>query len=122
MNFDPNRKAVGSTRGSANLVRRGFRKLQSSLREEPEPHEDEPPTSFAYVSITSVRVILIVAISTISGGLVVLLGEAVFGSAIEGLIEKVLEGRISIAKAVTYLLLALLGGGIVAWRMFKDEG
>jgi hypothetical protein len=121
MSFDPKRKAIGSAKSSANLVRRGFDKLQSYLQEEPEPPEDEPLTSVAYISTTSVRVILIVAISTISGGLVVLLGEAIFGSAIDGLIEKVLESRITIAKAVIYLLLALLGGGIVARSMFKNK-
>lgn len=119
MSFDPKRKAIGSTKSSGKLVRRGFEKLQSYLHEEPEPPEDEPLSSFAYISITSVKVLLIVAISTISGGLVVLLGEAIFGSAIEGLIEKVLESRISMATAVIYLILALLGGGIVAWQMLK---
>lgn len=121
MSFRPPRKAIGSTKSSANLVRRGFEKLQVYLREEREPPEDEPPTSFVYVWTTSVRVLLIVAVSTISGGLVVLLGEAIFGAAIEGFIEKVLESQVTIAKAVIYLLLALLGGGLIAWKMFKNK-
>ncbi len=90
MSFSPRRKKIGMTKGSGNLVRRGFEKLQVYLGEEPESPEDEPPTSFSYTWVTSIRIILVVAISTIAGGLVALLGEAIFGSAIQGFIEKVI--------------------------------